>query len=73
MVPTERSRSDLSGNTQSISNFINIFFYLHELYGEKRKMLGVFLHIFSEIYPKFSDFVNSDDCNGKIKSKYIRL
>ena len=29
--------------------------------------------ISSRILPKFNNFVNSDDCIGKITSKYIRL
>ena len=32
-----------------------------------------FLHFFFEILPKFSDFVNFDDCIEKITSKLIRL
>ena len=33
----------------------------------------VLLAVFLEILPKFCDFVNSDDCIGKITSKSIRL
>ena len=32
-----------------------------------------FIAVFIAILPKFSDFVNSDDCMGKITSKSIRL
>ena len=35
-------------------------------------MLGFFA-VFYEILPKFSDFINSDDCIGKITSKSMRL
>ena len=38
----------------------------------KFKNYRIFFCSFFEIIPKFSDFVNSDDCIGKILSKSIR-
>ena len=37
------------------------------------KYFRFFLAVFFEIVPKFSDFVNSDDCIGNITPKSIRL
>ena len=42
--------------------------YKNQFLGEKL----IFLDFF-EILPNFNDFVNSDDCIGKITSKSIRL
>ena len=39
---------------------------------KNQKMVGFFA-VFFEILPNFSDFVNSDDCIGKITSKSARL
>ena len=36
------------------------------------KKLRFFLTIFIKLLPKFSDFINYDDCIGRITSKYIR-
>ena len=40
----------------------------------KKKLLRFFLSVFFfKLLPKFSGFINSDDCIGKITSKSIRL
>ena len=41
---------------------------------QKMKIFRLFFSVFFfEIVPKFCDFVNSDDCIGKILSESIRL
>ena len=37
------------------------------------KKTRIFFAVFLELFPKFSDFVISDDCIGKILSKSIRI
>ena len=32
-----------------------------------------FFSVFFKLHPKFKDFINSDDCIGKMISKFIRL
>ena len=32
-----------------------------------------FFHFFFKLLTKYSDFINFDDCNGKITSKYIQF
>ena len=38
----------------------------------KNEKIEFFLQLF-KLLPKLSDFINSDDCIGKIASKYITL
>ena len=61
MVSSERSSSDLSEYTY-FKIFKYCFIYNNTFLGEKLKLM-----------PEFSDFINSDDCIGKITSKSIKL
>ena len=48
----------------------NFFFYKNKYLGEKINFLG-FLSFFFEFLPKISNFVNTDNCIGKISSNSI--
>ena len=61
---------------QTMSYFkfkIYFFIYKNHFLGEKLFFLEFFLTLFFKLVLKFSDFINSDDCIGKITSKSIRL
>ena len=47
--------------------------YKNQFLGEKFKNCRFFLAIFFKLFLKLNDFINSDDCIGKIISKSIRL
>jgi len=66
MVSSERSSSYVSVNP--ISNKKKTHFFIVE-----KKISVKNLRFFFELLAKFSDFVNSDDCIGKITSKSIGL
>ena len=69
IVSAERSFSDLSELTLSYAG--KIFLYLKRKYlGEKMRCISSFIWKVV-ILPKYSDFVNSDDCNGKISSRSV--
>ena len=73
MASSERSSSDLPEYTlfQIEKTF---FINKNKFLCEKWKYLGyIFAVLFFEMLSKFNDFVNSDDCIGKIKSKSIGL
>ena len=61
MVSSDRSSSDRSKYTLFI-------FKKNQFLGEKWKIIGFLFAVHKEILPKLSDFVNSDDCIGKITS-----
>ena len=73
MVISERSNSNISKYTPF--KIQNIFFYIrNEFLGEKLKNCRVFFcSFFSKYLQKISDFVNSDDCIGKVTLESIRL
>ena len=39
----------------------------------REKKIRFFFALFFKLLPKFSDIINSDDCMGKIISKYNKL
>ena len=59
---------------QNIPHFKINFFFINknQFVGGKLKRFRFFT-VFSGILPKYSDFVISDDCIGKITSKYIQF
>ena len=70
MVASERSNSDLSEYTPF--QIKNRCIDKNQFLGEKWKIFFVFA-VLIILLPKFSDFINSDDCMGKITSKSVRL
>ena len=73
MISPERSSSDLSEYT--LYKIKEIFVYLKiQFLGEKLKNYVICLQFFFKIFPKFSDFINSDLQNvSENSSKSIRL
>ena len=65
-------RKDLAQIYQNILYLKLIFFLIYKNQFLYEKYLGFFLQFFFKLLPKFSNFINSDDCIGKIKSKAIR-
>ena len=65
------SSSDISEYTL-LQIAITFFIYKKYFLGGKENCT-FFCSFFFEILKKFSDFVNSDDCIGKITSKSIRI
>ena len=70
MVSSEKSSSGLSENTYLKWNKI-FYLFIKMRFWWNIKMLGFF--IFIKLLPKFNDFINVDDCIGKITSKSIRI
>ena len=72
MFSLEKSCSDLSEYT--LFQIKNIFFiYKNQFLGENW-IFNFFWAVFFKLLPKFfTDFINSDNCMGKITSKSIRL
>ena len=72
MVSSERSSSYLS----EYSPFNNLKYYYfinkYQFLGEKLFFLFFLCSFFLKIFPKFSDFVNSDDWIRKITYKSVR-
>ena len=72
MVSLERSCSDLSGST--VLKIKKIFYFIYKnLFLIKNEYLQVSSGSFFQILPKFTDFVNSNECIGRITSKSMRL
>ena len=70
IVLSENFSSDLSEYTL----FLFDYFYLWKsISRRKMKMLGYFCIFFFKWLPKFSDFIYSVDCVGKMASKSIRI
>ena len=64
--------SDISWKKIEIEKKFNS--YKNQFLGEKlKKLVSFFFVVFFKILLKFSDFVISDNCIGKIISKYIGL
>ena len=71
-VASKRSSSDLS--EYALLHIKKYFFiYENQVLGKEIKKLGFFMQFFFKFLPKFTDFINSDDCIGKITSKSIRM
>ena len=70
MVSSKISGSDLSEYTLYT---IKKKFYKNQILGEKWKILCFFCNFFFKLLPKFSYFIDYDDCMGKITYESIRL
>ena len=74
MVLSERSSSDLSEYT--LFYFKKIFIHSKKsifIFFEKMRFFRFFHAVYFILLPKFTDLINSDNCIGKITSKYIRI
>ena len=73
MVSSDRFGLHLSKSTL-FYKIIYFSIYKNEFPGEKnKKMYEYFFSFFLNLIPNFSDFVNSDDCIGKLGLKSITL
>ena len=69
MVSSERSSSDLTEYIFYFKLEKYYFIYKNNFIDEK----WIFFAFFFKLLSKFRNFINSDDCIGKIQSKSIRL